>query len=117
MLYERIAKDAINDLTQNGITISEDRLNDAINYAENAYITLQAAYTYNPATDSRMMAQDAAVEYVKAKIMGRNPNTANNFIVAAELWARTAAREVSNTRDKTEWYDQNRFYKDLTTPQ
>ena len=112
MLFERIAQDALNDLVENGVKAAEDRLDDAINYAEDAYVDLGANSDYDPAIHSMFLAQKAAEEYVKAKIMGRNPIGTISYASAAQAWTRSAAAEVSKTRDKTH-YETNRLFKEL----
>lgn len=89
-MYEEIAKEALNDLTNNGIPIPGDRIYDATKYAEEAYLSLQSMSTYNPHTDSPMTARLAAIEYVKVKLMGQTPVASQSFLRMANTWTRQA---------------------------
>lgn len=97
-MYDFIAKDALNDLTENGADIKEDRLNDAEEYAEAAYLHMGYLSSYNPFEDAPSLSRVAATEYVKAKIMGRDPSTVGSFMVALQLWQRSAAIAVHKDR-------------------
>lgn len=97
-MYNFIAKDALNDLTENGVSVAEYRLDHAEHYAEAAYLDMGYTSSYNPFDHAPAMARRAAIEYVKAKIMGRDPYSVPTYMNALQVWQKAAALDRHKAR-------------------
>ena len=97
-MYEEIAKQALNDLTNNGVPLEGDRYYDAKGYAEEALVTLQSMSTYNPANDAPVLARLAAIEFVKTRLMGQTPTQSGSFLTMAQKWTQQAPIHRHNAK-------------------
>lgn len=120
-LYDLVARLAINDLIENGGEMKADRLADATYFAAAAYADMKLLSTYDPNADAVGLAQRAAVEYVKGRLLGREPTTLQTYMTSFQLWQRSAAMERHKVRkrgriyhhfrtlDRSDKYEDNRY--------
>lgn len=91
----KAAKQAVSELDDRTEgTIDASKVGAGKDYADQAVKTLRRqSGGYDPDTLAEPLAHSAVVEFVKARIIGREPQNTQDFVRAADRWSRTAAAE------------------------
>lgn len=91
--YELLASMAISQLITAGAFLPVDIKHEAVEYAKNGIAHLRALSSYDPLSYATPLADDAVIEYIKAKVVGQSITGNSPFNAAAQFWTKKAAEE------------------------
>ena len=73
--------------------IPEHELEDAVYYVDMAIDVIKATATYDPEELAIPLSEQAIIQFVKLSLLGFNPQTHQDFIIALDNWMKDAAKE------------------------
>ena len=95
MTDKEIAQEAVVEINQaaEGQALGRTALERGVRLASLAKADLEALAGYDPSQYAPGPADQAAIEWVKAKLLGRNPESSETFVRARRRWSERAAVE------------------------
>lgn len=108
-LFEEVSGIALQEITAAGVPLQPDRIEDAYYYAELAYEDMQDSYAHDPITEKVALAKQAAIAFVKLKLVGEEAGASPVYRNLADSWAVEAQRAEHVLNYNPDDYDDKRI--------